>query len=105
MAITERRAERVLAVAGGRVGPAAGRAAGLVPCRICGALNGAHREGCFDCGSLLRPREAKCSSCGAPTHYGVDECFNCGRQSEVRRLERTQLADDLWPGRVLYVRH
>jgi len=26
----------------------------LVDCRVCGAPNGAHREGCFNCGSLLR---------------------------------------------------
>jgi hypothetical protein len=33
-----------------------GSPTGLVDCRVCGAPNRAHRDGCFDCGSSLRLR-------------------------------------------------
>lgn len=53
----------------------------LVDCRICRAPNEQHREGCFNCGSLLRP---------VP-----------GFENAV--LERQALGGDEYPGRVEYV--
>ena len=53
----------------------------LVDCRICTAPNEQHREGCFNCGSLLRP---------VP-----------GFENAV--LERQALGGDEYPGRVEYV--
>ncbi len=51
--------------------------AGMVDCWVCGAPNGVHREGCFNCGSLLASAE------------GAD-------------LERLAVGDDE-AGRVVYV--
>ncbi|UCC67118.1 MAG: hypothetical protein JSV79_08190 [Armatimonadota bacterium] len=56
--------------------------AGMVDCWICGAPNGAHREGCFNCGSLLAAAEG---AGGADT-------------------ERLALGTNDEPGRVIYVR-
>jgi hypothetical protein len=49
----------------------------MVDCWVCGAPNGVHREGCFNCGSLLASAE------------GAD-------------LERLAVGDDE-AGRVVYV--
>ncbi len=59
-----------------------GSVAGMADCRICGAPNAAHREGCFNCGSLLATAE------GAG---GAD-------------MERLAVGGDDEPGRVVYVR-
>lgn len=59
----------------------AGAVAGLIDCHVCGAPNGAHREGCFNCGSLLASAE------GAA---GAD-------------MERLAVGGDDEPGRVVYV--
>ena len=55
---------------------------GLLDCPICGAPNGKHRAGCFNCGTLLRPAERVWD---AP-------------------LVRVVVGDANRPGRVLYVR-
>jgi hypothetical protein len=52
----------------------------LADCRVCGAPNAVHREGCFNCGSLLRP------------DTGFDGAV----------LERQTLGDNDVPGRVQY---
>jgi hypothetical protein len=56
--------------------------AGMVDCWVCSAPNGPHREGCFNCGSLLAAAE------GAA---GAD-------------LERLAVGGDDEPGRVLDAR-
>jgi hypothetical protein len=53
-------------------------AGGMVDCDFCGAPNGAHREGCFNCGGLLWPRQ------------------------EARELVRSAMGFDGRPGRVVY---
>jgi hypothetical protein len=55
---------------------------GLSDCPICGAPNGKHRAGCFNCGTQLQPSERVVD---AP-------------------LERVVVGDANRPGRVLYVR-
>ena len=64
-------------------GPAAPKvdplpAKGMVDCAFCGAPNGAHREGCFNCGGLL------------------------GTRQEARELVRSAMGFDGQPGRVVY---
>jgi hypothetical protein len=64
-------------------GPAAPKidtlpAKGMVDCDFCGAPNGAHREGCFNCGGLL------------------------GTRQEARELVRSAMGLDGQPGRVVY---
>ena len=56
--------------------------AGMVDCWVCGAPNGAHREGCFNCGSLLR---------------SVEGAGGAG-------MDRLAVGRDDDPGRVVYVR-
>jgi hypothetical protein len=55
-------------------------AAGMVDCGFCGAPNGAHREGCFNCGGLLQSRK---------------------RAGDLVRLP---IGGDGRPGRVVYAR-
>lgn len=54
----------------------------LLDCHVCGAPNGAHREGCFNCGSLLR----------------------AAREPLEPRAERRFVRDADCPGRVVYLR-
>jgi len=60
----------------------AGAAWKLLDCRVCGAPNGAHREGCFNCGSLLR----------------------VAREPLEPLVERQFVRDADSPGRVVYLR-
>lgn len=54
----------------------------LVDCRVCGAPNGAERDGCFNCGSLLQLRE----------------------EVPIAAMARLAVGGDDRPGRVVYVR-
>jgi hypothetical protein len=58
-----------------------GSLTGLVDCRVCRAPNGAHREGCFNCGSLLQ----------------------LGEEGPPPERERLAMGDADLPGRVVYV--
>ncbi len=58
-----------------------GSVAGMVDCWVCGAPNGLHREGCFNCGSLLAAEEGAANA----------------------DLERLAVGGDDEPGRVVYV--
>jgi hypothetical protein len=53
----------------------------LLDCRVCGAPNAAHREGCFNCGSLLQ----------------------LSGEVPVPEIERLTHGDADRPGRVVYV--
>jgi len=54
----------------------------LLDCPICGAPNGRHRAGCFNCGSLLQPAQ----------------------EAGETPLVRLVVGEANRPGRVLYVR-
>ena len=69
----------------------------MVDCWVCGAPNGAHREGCFNCGSLLATTEG---AAGAE----IERLTVC-RGGEPGRVVyvRLQPRDDTdLPGRVVY---
>ncbi|UCC68006.1 MAG: hypothetical protein JSV79_12995 [Armatimonadota bacterium] len=59
----------------------AGYRTGLVDCRVCRAPNGGHREGCFNCGSLLQ----------------------LGHEHPLPEREQLAMGDANLPGRVVYV--
>lgn len=56
--------------------------AGMVDCWVCGAPNGAQREGCFNCGSLLASAEGAADA----------------------DMGRLAVGGDDKPGRVVYLR-
>lgn len=57
----------------------------LIECGFCGAPNGGHREGCFNCGALLGPEERE-------------------EQYSATGMKRVAVGEEDHPGRVVYLR-